>query len=43
MLMHARGRAPAAVARKHEAGAVDCDSRRAVGSTKTIRRVSTAV
>ena len=34
--LHARA---AAEARKHGAGAVDCDSRRAVGPTKTIRGV----
>ena len=39
--MRAR-RSPAAEARKHGAGAVDCDSRRAVGPTKTIRGVSMA-
>ena len=36
---NARGRAPAAEARKHGAGAVDCDSRRAVGPIRTIRGV----
>ena len=34
--LHARA---AAEARKHMAGAVDCDSRRAVGPPKTIRGV----
>ena len=38
--LHARGRAAAAEPRNHGAGAVDCDSRRAVGPTKTIRGVS---
>ena len=37
--LHARGRAPTSEARKHGAGDVDCDSRRAVGPTKTIRGV----
>ena len=37
--LHARGRAAAAEARKHGVGAVDCDSRRAVRPTKTIRGV----
>ena len=36
--MRAR-RAPAAEARKHGAGAVDCDSRRAVRPIRTIRGV----
>ena len=41
--LHARDRAPAAEARKHGAGAVDCDSRRAVGPIRTTRGVYTSM